>query len=315
MQTSPGCIWSATDFYVNSLGFIITETTIGGFNKFELKAPICCRIRQAVQYGTSLQDCAQILQQNNSGDYANSWLLGDTKKNTIMRIELGLKYVNIEEKTDGYFIGFNAPDDPQIRNLECVNTGYYDIRRHQGARRVRLTELMQQHKGKLTKEIGEAILGDHYDVYLLKENPSSRTCCGHYELDDRAFMSQAERPKPYEPRGAVDGMVCDSALAEKMSLVARWGSSCGTPFRVKEFCAKHIQWRDQEPYLHDRLAEPWTEFAFMGANAMGANAMGANAMGANAMGPKKINKTRRWFKKGEKIILKKKSLKNILKKS
>jgi hypothetical protein len=261
MQTAPGCISSGTDYYVTSAGLICAETTIGGFNKFELKDPICCRIRKAMQYGKNLDDCLEIIKHNNGGDYANSWLIGDTNTNTIMRIELGLKYINVEKKTDGYFIGFNATDDPRIRNLECSNPGYYDIRRHQGARRVRLTQLMDKYKGKIDVKIGEEILADHYDVYLNKINPCSRTCCSHYDLDDRAFMSQSDRPKPYQPRGALDGIVCDSSLAKKMSLMARWGSSCGTSFEKTKYCNKHIQWKDQEPYLHDRLKQPWTEFS------------------------------------------------------
>ena len=260
MQSCAGWIHSGTDFYVTSSGFICTETTIGGFNKFALKDPICCRIRQAMQYATTLDECAQLLMTNNGGDYANSWLIGDTNNNTIMRVELGLNYVNVEIKTNGYFIGYNAPEDPQIRNLECSNTGYSDIRRHQGARRVRLTQFMEEYKGKLDLSIAQEILADHYDVYLNKINPSSRTCCGHYELDDRAFMSDPGRPKPYQPRGAVDGVVCDTSLAKRMALIGRWGSSCGTPFDKTVFCKQHIQWREQEPYLKDRPSQPWTEF-------------------------------------------------------
>ena len=116
MQSAAGWIHSGMDFYVTSTGFICTETTIGGFNKFILKDPICCRIRQAMQYANTLEECAKILTTNNGGDYANSWLIGDINKNTIMRIELGVEHVNIEIKTDGYFIGYNAPEDPQIRN-------------------------------------------------------------------------------------------------------------------------------------------------------------------------------------------------------
>jgi hypothetical protein len=266
MQTAPGCISSGTDYYVTSAGMICAETTIGGFNQFELKDPICCRIRKAMQYGKNLDECLQIIKHNNGGDYANSWLIGDTNTNTIMRIELGLKYINVEKKTDGYFIGFNAADDPRIRNLECSNPGYYDIRRHQGARRVRLTQLMDKYKGKIDVKIGEEILADHYDVYLNKINPCSRTCCSHYELDDRAFMSQSDRPKPYQPRGALDGIVCDTNSAKKMSLFARWGSSCGTSFEKTKYCNKNIQWKDQEPYLHDRLKQPWTEFSIYPTN-------------------------------------------------
>ena len=264
MQCAAGYISSQTDYYVTSSGLIITETTIGGFNKFVLKDPICCRIRQAVQYSKTLDDVVKHLTHNNSGDYANSWLVGDTKTNTIMRIELGLEFVNVEKKKDGYFIGFNAPYDPRIRNLECANTGYDDIRRHQGARRVRLQQLMEEHKGKINVQVGQEIMADHYDIYLNKINPSSRTCCSHYELDDRAFMSDPTRPKPYQPRGAVDGIVCDTALAKKMGFVARWGTSCGIPFDKTEFCKQNIIWNDQEPYLHDRLQQPWTEFFIWG---------------------------------------------------
>ena len=262
MQCAAGYISSQTDYYVTSTGIICTETTIGGFNKFVLKDPICCRIRQAMQYSKTLDDVTKYLTTNNSGDYANSWLVGDTKTNTIMRIELGLKYVNVEKKKDGYFIGFNAPYDPRIRNLECSNTGFDDLRRHQGARRVRLEQLMEQHKGKINVTIGQEIMADHFDVYLNKINPSSRTCCSHYELDDRAFMSDPSRPKPYQPRGAVDGIVCDTALAKKMGFSARWGTSCGIPFNKTEFCQKNIIWKDQEPYLYDRLQQPWTDFFF-----------------------------------------------------
>jgi hypothetical protein len=263
MQAAAGWISSGTDFYVTSSGFICTETTIGGFVKFVLKDPICCRIRQAMQYAKTLEECTEYLVTNNSGDYANSWLIGDTKTNTIMRIELGLQYVNIEKKTNGYFIGYNAAEDPRIRNLECVNSGYDDIRRHQGARRVRLTQFMEEYKGKLDLMIGQEILADHYDVYLNKINPSSRTCCGHYELDDRAFMSQADRPKPYQLRGAIDGIVCDTKMAQQMTLRARWGSSCGTPFETVPFFQQHIQWREQEPYMKDRPYQPWTDFSLL----------------------------------------------------
>lgn len=260
MQTAPGQVSSGTDYYVTSNGFIVTETTIGGFNQFKLLNPVFCRIRRAVQYSHSLDDYVKFLEDGNSGDYANSWLVGDTRNNEIMRIELGLNFVNVEKKKNGYFIGFNAPYDGRIRNLECSNTGFNDIRRHQGARKVRLEQLMIEHKGKITVEIGQEILGDHYDVYLNKINPCSRTCCSHYDLDQREYMSQADRPLPYQPRGALDGIVCSTALARRMGLSARWGSSCGMPFHAKEFFERNIQWKQQAPYVVDRPYQPWTVF-------------------------------------------------------
>ena len=261
MQTSPCWIWSGTDFFVTSKGIIGTETTIGGFFPYEKKYPIGYRIRQAMQYGNTLDEYVDILLHENSGDYANSWLFGDINNNEILRIELGLKYHNVERTKNGFFIGFNSVYDEKIRNIEVVNSGFYDIRRHQGARYVRLSDLMDEHKGKINIDIAKKIISDHYDVYLLKDdNPCSRTVCSHYNLDAREYMSQADRPKPYAPRGALDGTICDSTLAKKMTFLARYGNSCGIPFDKTEFFKKHRQYEKFIPYIKDRHSVPWTEF-------------------------------------------------------
>jgi hypothetical protein len=214
-----------------------------------------------MQYGNTMDEYCEILLHENSGDYANSWLFGDTNTNEILRIELGLKYHNIERTKNGFFIGFNAPYDERIRNLEVNNSGFYDIRRHQGARLVRLGDLMDEHKGKINIDIAKKIIGDHYDVYLEKDNnPCSRTVCSHYDLDPREYMSQESRPKPYAPRGAVDGIICDTELAKKMSFIGKFGSSCDIGFNKNDFCKKHRQYEKFCPYLKDRPSYPWTEF-------------------------------------------------------
>lgn len=118
---------------------------------------------------------------------------------------------------------------------------------------------MEEYKGKINNEIAQKILADHYDVYLDKENPCSRTVCSHYELDDRAFMSQSGRPVPYQPRGAVDGVTANSANALELSLWCRWGNSCGAPFYADEFLKKHPQFDYLKPYLKDRPTQPWTK--------------------------------------------------------
>ena len=261
MQTSPCWIWSGTDFFVNAAGIIGTETTIGGFNKYEKKVPVGYRIRNAMQYAKTMDECVEFLRDGNSGDYANSWLFGDTNTNEILRIELGLKYDNVERTKNGFFIGFNATYDPRIRNLECGNHGFFDVRRHQGARQVRLGELMDEHKGRINIDIAKKIISDHHDIYLDKDNnPCSRTVCSHYDLDKREYMSQADRPTPFKPQGAVDGIVCDTEMALKMGFAARFGSSCGMAFKKDEFCKKHRQWEMFAPYLKDRPSQPWTDF-------------------------------------------------------
>lgn len=261
MQTSPCWIWSGTDFFITSVGIIGTETTIGGFTLYEKRIPIGYRIRQAMQYATNIDEYVTFLTNGNSGDYANSWLIGDIKTNEIARIELGFKYHNVSKTKNGYFIGFNATYDPRIRNIGVVNSGFYDIRRHQGARRVRLTQLLEKYKGKLNIEIAKKILADHYDVYLKKDNnPCSRTVCSHYDLDAREYMSQGARPPPFAPHGAVDGMVCDSNLAKSMSFVGRYGNSCGIAFNKDKYCKEHIQYSNICHFLKNRPSQPWTKF-------------------------------------------------------
>ena len=257
MQSFPGYIFSCTDFFVTSAGIIGTETTIGGFNKYENKDPICCRIRQCMQYGRTMDDYVATLLHRNSGDYANAWLFGDINTGEIMRFELGLEYYSVNRTRDGAFIGCNTVEDPRIRNLECEPHTYFDDTRHsRGARKVRLTELMETHRGKIDTVVAAKIIADHYDTYLKKTVMSDRGICKHSETDD-ASITPDPRARPFDLRGAFDGAVTDSKNARNMSMFLRFGSSCGTPFKAAEFCKQHAQWAHMLPYLKDRPKQPW----------------------------------------------------------
>ena len=74
-------------------------------------------------------------------------------------------------------------------------------------------------------------------------------------------MSDPSRPKPFQPRGALDGNICDTNLAKKMSFCLRFGDSCGIPFVKDKFCDEHREWDYLRPYLHDRPQQPWTIFS------------------------------------------------------
>jgi hypothetical protein len=242
-------------------GLVGTETTIGGFEVYSAgQAPEFCRVRKAMQYADGLDDFVAIMSENNSGGLADSWLLGDVNSGEIMRFELGLNYSNITTTKDGYFIGFNAPLDPKIRNLECSDTGYADIRHPHGARQVRLAQLMKEYYGKIDVESAKTILADHYDVYLNEINPSSRTVDGHYELDALEYLSLPDWSLPFSPDGTVDGKVANSSMARELSFSARWGSSSGMPFNATSFLEEHIQWSHLQGLLLDRQTEPWTVF-------------------------------------------------------
>jgi hypothetical protein len=73
-------------------------------------------------------------------------------------------------------------------------------------------------------------------------------------------MSDPSRPKPFQPRGALDGNVCDTTMAKAMSFSLRWGNSCGIPFDKNKFCDEHREWDYLRPYLDDRPQQPWTTF-------------------------------------------------------
>ncbi len=255
MQSWGPCIYSATDFFITSAGLIGTETTISGFKGFNEKGrPVFERARRAMQYADSIDQWAQIMIEDNSGAYANSWLLGDTKSGEIAQLELGLKHHRLTKKTDGYFTGSNVADDIKILRRETDAT-YDDIRNSCVARRTRWRQLMEQNYGTIDVESAKKMLADHYDVYLQKENPSCRTICGHMELDDGMLPYS---PSPYRPSGAIDGKVVDSEMAQKWRIAAKWGHSCDIEFDAEEFLREHPQYDWLDGWLVDLPAHGWT---------------------------------------------------------
>ena len=281
MQTTPGGIWSMTDFFVTSAGIVGSETTIRGFNAFRLRDPICCRIRECMQYGKTLEEYAERLQKRNSGDYACSWMFGDVGAPRIMRVELGLNYVNVETTRDGFFVGFNSTYDERIRNIECSGalsskaandatgagmidggggSGFRDITSSIGNRRVQLEKLAEKYRGRLDTDVIKHILADHYDNYLGKMGPNSRTICKHAYADGGGSASgSGSASAPFKPVGAYDTKVADSAFIRRMSFLAHWGPPCGTPFLVKEHMKKHPEWKDWAEHLVDFPRRGWVE--------------------------------------------------------
>ena len=138
------------------------------------------------------------------------------------------------------------------------STNIFDIQTHIGSRKVRLTDLMDKHKGKINLSVAKKILSDHYDVYLLKNNPSSRTVCSHYNLDNRQYSTVISNKPACAPKGAIDGKVCDSNMAKRMQFLGRIGNTCGKPFNSKSFFSKHKQWKIFEPVIKNKPSQPWT---------------------------------------------------------
>jgi hypothetical protein len=258
MDGAPGLIHSADDFGVNSAGIAITETTISEFRGFDPQAiPEFVRARKAMQYSSSIDDFARIMQEGNNGGYANNWLVADRNTNEIASLELGLKNVTLKRLKDGYFIGSNFPVDAKLAAEETT----FDLKNMSlspNARRVRWEALMQENKGAIDVAAGQRFLADHYDTFDKKIEPSERTLCGH--IDRSARGSKPWQPE-YGMAGVAQNKVADSDMIGRMSLTASFGHSCGIPFKASEHLAAHPEFAWAKPLLRDIPAEKWAEFS------------------------------------------------------
>lgn len=253
MQTSAGLIASSSDFFICSTGMIGCETTISSINfKPEFGSPYFCRIRQAMQYGTSIDDYLRIMLEDNAGDYACSWQFGDIKTNEISLLEIGLKEHSVRRTINGVYYGMNSVIDPIIYNNETTDNNKFDIQYSSGARNFRLNQLLNEtYYGKINIINAKKILSDHYDVFLHKEEMNSRSICKHSEYDEKNYSK-----KKY-PFGCTDGKVVNSTLAKKMQFMGRFGSSCGRIFKAKEYIKKNPQYKDMKDLLHDFPKYDW----------------------------------------------------------
>jgi hypothetical protein len=250
MQTSPGLIWSMTDWFITDSGIIGCESTISDLTydpKFGV--PIFCRIRRVMQYAKTLDDCANFLQTNSAGDYACSWLFGNTKTNEIMLFEQGLKYHNIQKTKSGVFYVANSAIDPKLRMKETTDRTFYDPKTSTGARMLRLGQLLNiDYYGKINQENAKNIIADHYDVSIGKEVMNQLSICNHAELHEK-------HPAPF---GAIDGKVTTTTLAKQSKFYGRAGSSCGRIFNKNEFLKKNPKFNIWREFLPEYTNQPWT---------------------------------------------------------
>jgi hypothetical protein len=79
MQTFAGGIHSGTDWYLNTAGLVMGETTVGQTPFRADGTPQSNRIRKAAQYASSIDEAAAILFKENNGLYTNDWTMADTK--------------------------------------------------------------------------------------------------------------------------------------------------------------------------------------------------------------------------------------------
>jgi hypothetical protein len=259
MDGFPGVITSNDDFGVNSAGIMIAETTITQFEGWNPNGvPEFVRSRKALEYANSIDDYVRIIKDENNGGYANDWLIGDRKTGEIAYLELGLKHTPLWRTKDGYFISSNFARDPEVIADEAPQFHPDDLSSSPNARRVRWEEVMQQNQGKVDLDMAEKFLADHFDSYDKRQEADERALCGHADTSARGIPQWEWGP--YYPGGTVQGKAMDSAMAAKMSLIARAGHPCGDDFIAKDFLDQHPEYSWQKSLLRDMKAGPWTTF-------------------------------------------------------
>jgi len=260
MQSMPGYISSTTDWFICSTGIVGCETTISSIDytpDFEKGTPYFCRIRHAMQYAQTLDQYENIMTKNNAGDYACSWLFGDTKTGEIMVLELGLEHTATKRTHNGVYYGMNSAIDPVLRTAETNDRSVEDLKTSSGARSARFqTLLLDTYYGKIDISIGKKVLADHYDPYLNKDNPGKRSICSHTELSKEGSF-------PYYPHGAIDCKLTDSAMARQMAFYAKWGRPCGQPFHAKTFLRQHPEYAHYSQVLEDFPVGEWTKISLL----------------------------------------------------
>ena len=254
MQTAPGFIASGTDWFLTKNGLIGCETTIGDIRYRPIfdssHHPYFCRIRQAMQYGTTLKQYADIMTNNNAGDYACSWLFGDIRTQEIMLCELGLQETNVQTTRDGVYWGMNSAMSSILRDQETDDQEFYDMRTSSGARNARFQQLLEKWRGKITDDVAILILSDHVDPYTQKENPSAKSICVHSYQDSNAVDQNY-------PHGCTDVKVTTSEMAKHQEFMARFGPACGRTFSATDFFKQNPKYRTKfGPYLENFPNQP-----------------------------------------------------------
>jgi hypothetical protein len=258
MQSVPGYVHSSTDFCLTGGGLAVAETSINvnGFDPAAL--PEFFRSRRACQYAAGIEQWRDLFREGNNGGYANTWLLADARRKRIAAYELTLDHDELLPiLADGYYASCNIPLSFPIRKFDAGASGYENVLKS-GARRVRFDQLLAHHRGRIDAGAAVAILADHYDSYQKVTHPCGRSICGHLDNDDQRFGGGGH--SPFFPWGSLDGKVATGAMILEMSLLARWGRACGTPFNAAAFHASHPQYDWLKGHMKSRPSMPYTLF-------------------------------------------------------
>ncbi|MCU0304248.1 MAG: C45 family autoproteolytic acyltransferase/hydrolase [Thermoanaerobaculales bacterium] len=158
-QTFPGGIHSGADFYINSAGIVIGETTVAQTPWAPDSTPQSNRIRKAAQYASSIDDVERILWEGNNGMYTNDWPIADVKTGEVAILLLGTHAKKLWRTgedmapfgTPGFLWANNNNRDDEVRKeyLAQPDDRPFDLMFSPWNRDIAFNEFYREHAGAI----------------------------------------------------------------------------------------------------------------------------------------------------------------------
>ena len=244
-QSTGGEIWSGEDWYENSAGLLLTETTLCDSTYTTSGLPVFVRAREAAQYDATVAQAVHTLVTRNNGAYSNEWLIGDGS-GRIASLQLGDKVYDLSETRNGFYGSSNFDWGPKTRAEEApLNPGWapdpYDPAVVDYARYLRWGQLEARYYGRIDARVGMTMESDTFDSYLERELPDARDLCGEPEYVTPGLLDWDRWV--LDPEGAIDGKVCTEAMALRgLESWACWGHGSGDHFDAATWLKIHPGW-------------------------------------------------------------------------
>lgn len=236
-QSAGGQIWSGQDWYENSAGLLLCETTLADSTYNVKGTPVFVRARATAQYDHTVGQAVRTLLTNNNGAYSDEWLVGD-RSGAIASLQLGNKAHDLNVTRSGFFGSSNFDWGPRTRAEEGWFADSYAPSNPDRARYLRWKQLARAHAGHIDAAVGRLMEADTYDAYLKRVCPDVRTICGEPEHGDAGVpYSGADDGGAYDAKVATEGMALSG-----LKLWARWGHPNGDGFSAQLFLQHNPTW-------------------------------------------------------------------------
>ena len=236
-ESAGGQIWSGADWYENSAGLMLTETTLVDTRYRPSGIPVFIRARQTAQFAGTVSEAVKTLLTGNNGAYSDEWLIGD-QLGTIASLQIGFKAHDLSVTSDGFFGSSNYVWGATTRVEEGSDADPPYLANPDYARFVRWKQLAKQYAGHIDAAVGQTMIADTYDAYLGKNVPDERTICGEPEHGSNGTPYSGD-----DDGGAYDAKVCTESMAlDGMQMWARWGHPNGDSFSAARFLHNNPKW-------------------------------------------------------------------------